>query len=260
MDDKERRKKLRRQNREERKSREARERVDQGRQFQLGMADRRGETAQNGWRTEHSERSLGRRYDTARVVDPTDRRFTEYKSGRTPTSETLAQLDKDERALERGWSGTWVRVAGVKFGREVEERLARLQRDFPDRFDVATVTKLEKEIAIDRGKELERGGQLSLFDARRLQAERERAREQDARRTRQHEERLARQREAHERDHGREPERDARRGKPWRAPERDDRRRDEREQPPERDLRTVIELHAISFPYPPNTATARARP
>lgn len=262
MDDDEwlkKRTRARRENRDERRSQQARDRVDIGRWFQMGMAAMRGETAQNGWRTEHFERSLGRRYDTARVVDPTDRRFTEYKSGRTPTRETLKQLGKDRQALERGWSGTWVRVADVHFSGKVEEKLRELQRDFRDRFDLVTVTEQQRRAAIDRGRELELGGQLSLFDAGKLQ-EHERERAKNARDRREREVRAARaqqrEREQRERDHGREPERDAWRGKPWRVPERE-RAREEREPPPATDLRTVVELHALSFPQPPNAPVPR---
>ncbi|MBO0852156.1 MAG: hypothetical protein J2P18_00120 [Nocardia sp.] len=50
---------------------------------------------------------------------------------------------------------------------------------------------------------------------------------------------------------GREPECNALHGTPWRATELDH-HRDGHEQTPDRDRPIIAELHAISFPYPPN--------
>jgi hypothetical protein len=180
MNDKEERKRRQieaQRRQEQERSKRARERVDQGRWFHLGMAAARGETAANGWKTEHLIKTLNglRRHDTARVIDPADRRFAEYKSGRTPEKEALEQLAKDRAALNAGWSGTWVHVEGAKLGWRVTQELKRLQREFPDRFDVVVVSRQQAEQAIQRGKELERG-QLELLDAAKLRKQAEQAR------------------------------------------------------------------------------------
>ncbi|MBO0878973.1 MAG: hypothetical protein J2P17_01020 [Mycobacterium sp.] len=270
--------------RQEKEARKAKERVDRGRWFHLGMAAKRGETREHGWVTEHSVRTLNglRRFDTARVIDPRHLEFAEYKSGNTPEDDALKQLAKDREMLERGWCGTWVRVEGFRFSPAVERELHELQRNFPDSFTVKTESRQAKQEAIDRGRDIEQG-RLELFDSQRLR-ERERAREQrqrdlEAKRTREHaarevekaeRERETKQREREERgrEHDREQERDTWREKPWRAPEheRDQRARedrghehasDEREQPLDPGLARVVELHALSFPHPPNAPPPR---
>lgn len=220
-DDRARQEIQRKQRREQEAREKARARVDKGRWFHMGMAATRGETTANGWRTELPVRTLEgmRRYDTARTVDPTDKRFTEYKSGRTPERETLEQLAKDrDRIQNDGWSGTWVTVEGVKMPWRVSRELARLQREFPDRFDVVYVTKEQAERAILKGKELERQ-QLELFSGDKLRAQQERVRQQERARA------IERAKEAQ-------------------------RARDAAEAAKKEQVREITDLHRLAFPTP----------
>lgn len=154
-------------------SRRGRRINDRGRQFHLGMAQQRGETRENGWRYEHVTRTDhgNRRHDTARVIDPNDRRFTEYKSGRTLTERTMPQLDKDTNLLSKGWRGEWVIPADAHLSRSVDQRLRDLQRQYPGRFTVTRVSRDDINRAIALGKELERHrNQPELFDTARMRA------------------------------------------------------------------------------------------
>lgn len=154
-------------------SNRARQRNDQGRQFHLGMAQIRGETRENGWRNEHVvETSLGdRRHDTARVVDPNDKQFSEYKNVRRLRDDprTLLQLAKDREQLEKGWSGNWVIPQAARIDPAIAKQLGLLLRDFPDRFTVVRVSEAERRQAVQVGKQLERNrNQLELVTADKL--------------------------------------------------------------------------------------------
>ncbi|MEU6564802.1 hypothetical protein [Nocardia nova] len=179
--DRERRRIEEERRRQQARSKEARERVNNGRWFHIGMAAMRGETRENGWVTEHTVRTLEgiRRHDTARVVDPSDKRFAEYKSGKTPANEALGQLEKDRELLAGGWSGTFIRVEGVRFDRKLERELAKLAREFPDQFDIVYVSREQAAIAIAKGKQLESRdrNQLSLFDEQKMRQKELRRRE-----------------------------------------------------------------------------------
>lgn len=201
-------------------SEQARERVNQGRWFHLGMAAIRGETRENGWTTEHAVRTLEgiRRHDTARVIDPTDKRFAEYKSGRTPANEALDQLKKDRELLDRGWSGTFIRVQGVRFERKLERELTKLAKEYPDQFDVVFVSREQAKIAVDKGRQLEQRerDQLSLFDETKIRQKELRRRElermKEIKRTREaadKAEKAAKEKRAREEKERQQRERDA---------------------------------------------------
>lgn len=153
---------------------------ERGMQFHYGMAEKRGETRENGWVREHTERGLGadgkgsRRIDQARLINAQNREFSEYKSGRIDgDAKTLKQLGLDRELLASGRyvSGRWVTVEGSQISKEVREQLQSLEREFPGKFQHIVVPESEAQKAIDLGKALTRNLQYELPDVHALAVE-----------------------------------------------------------------------------------------
>lgn len=53
----------------------------------------------------------------------------EGKSGSSPATETMTQLDKDQRALEDGWSITW--HLKTELNPQLMARLRELAQEYP---------------------------------------------------------------------------------------------------------------------------------
>ncbi|WP_433714143.1 hypothetical protein ACQP2U_08390 [Nocardia sp. CA-084685] len=171
---------------------DARRRED-AKYFHWGGAHSRGETPERGWRQEQEVPTPGgtyRRMDSSREVDPSDKRFTEYKSGQISGKTSREQADKDIYLVrDQGWSGQWVRVENERFDPDIRQPLEKLARDFPDRFQIVTVTRKQRTQFIELGRQLERDApQLELFDATQLR-EQHKARQQAARDARLREQR-----------------------------------------------------------------------
>ena len=183
---------------------------ERGMQFHYGMAERRGETRENGWVREHTEFGLGaegkdsRRIDQARLINAQSREFSEYKSGRVDgDAKTLKQLDLDRELLASGRyvSGQWVTVKGGQLSKEVREKLQALERDFEGRFRHIVVSAAEAQKAVDLWKTLTRNLQIELPGVRSLALEqraisKERERERTQQKVRDWE--AAREKEARE--------------------------------------------------------------
>lgn len=95
--------------------------------------DEMGLTKTDGWEKELGPgkgnpglKGLRRRWD---IVNQKDAEAIEVKSGSSPLKETLAQLNKDARALRAGWKITWVLKEDLSPG--LMERILELEKQYP---------------------------------------------------------------------------------------------------------------------------------
>jgi hypothetical protein len=94
----------------------------------LGIVNNEG-----GWVFERSPKDipgLGRRWDMTNQID---REAIEVKSGTTPVADGLAQLTKDERAIEEGWSVTW--QLKTDLDPALIARIRELAEEYPGKFN-----------------------------------------------------------------------------------------------------------------------------
>lgn len=87
------------------------------------------ENGVDGWTFEKTVPQLGRRFD---IANESQQVAYEVKSGTSPVEETMTQLDKDEQALDSGWTITWQLKKALD--PKLMARLQQLADEYPGRF------------------------------------------------------------------------------------------------------------------------------
>jgi hypothetical protein len=150
---------------------------DKGDRFRDGMTVLRNQTPSYGYDTEvHVRSPEGRRYQDARHLD--SGHSSEYKAGAVTRDNALKQLNKDVLELRAGRSVDWTVVRDARIHKDVQARMAQLQRDYPEQFRVYVVSQQVARLALTIGKHKEKERQREKL-ARQKEAKELAARERE---------------------------------------------------------------------------------
>ena len=128
---------------------------DKGDRFRDGMTVLRNQTPSYGYDTEvHVRSPEGHRYQDARHLD--SGHSSEYKAGAVTRDNALKQLNKDVLELRAGRSVDWTVVRDARIHKDVQARMAQLQRDYPEQFRVYVVSQQVARLALTIGKHKEK--------------------------------------------------------------------------------------------------------
>lgn len=126
-----------------------------GDRFRDGMTVLRDQTPQFGYELEVRVRTPeGDRVQDARHI--ATGHSSEYKAGAVDREKSLPQLAKDERELQAGHTVDWTIVQGARIDKDIQARMAQLQREYPDQFRVYVVSKEVARLALTIGKRKEK--------------------------------------------------------------------------------------------------------